>query len=674
MTRKHLDDYVKEIDELKRQIQEHNYHYYILDDPIISDAQYDRLFQKLKTLEQQHPELITPDSPTQRVGVAPAAAFTPINHIVPMLSLHNAFTEEDVNAFDQRIRQKLNITGPIEYACETKLDGIAVSLIYEKGIFARGATRGDGATGEDITQNLRTIATVPLKLRGKNFPELFEVRGEVYLAKTEFEALNERAKERGQKIFVNPRNAAAGSLRQLDPQITAERNLKIYCFSLGAISDDFVIPKRHSEVLQQFQEWGLRISPEIRTVSGVEACLQYYDEINVKRPKLSYEIDGVVYKVNDLAYQKSLGYVSRAPRWAIAHKFPASEELTEVLDIIFTVGRTGALTPLARLKPVFVGGATISNATLHNLDEAHRKDVRVGDTVIVRRAGDVIPELVGVILDKRPRKTRPIKLPTNCPVCGAEVERIAGEAVARCSAGLSCYAQLKSSILHFASRRAMDIEGLGDKLVDQLLETKLINNIVGLYKLTTEQLADLERMGTKSAQNIISAIDKSRNTVLQRFIYALGIREVGEATALALVNYFHSIEDIMNADEEQLQQVPDIGPVIAAHIATFFRQQGNRDIVKNLLSLGVHWEEQATNFRQPLTGQTFVITGTLETMSREEAKEALQKLGAKVAGSVSSKTSFVVTGADPGSKYDKAVELGVAILSEDELLKLIAHH
>lgn len=671
MTNKHLDDYVKEIDELRRQIQEHNYRYYILDNPIISDSQYDQLFQRLKRLEEQHPELIASDSPTQRVGYAPTSAFLPVDHHVPMLSLANAFTKEDVIAFDQRVRQKLNIEGSIEYVCETKLDGIAVSLIFEDGKLVRGATRGDGTTGEDITQNVRTLPAIPLKLRGKNFPQLLEVRGEVYLAKAEFKLLNDRARERGQKIFVNPRNAAAGSLRQLDPKVTAERNLKIYCFSLGAVSDGFPLPSKHSEVLMQLKEWGLRISPEISVVENIEGCLTYYEEINDRRNTLSYEIDGVVYKVNSLDAQRALGFVSRAPRWAIAHKFPASEEVTNVIDIEFQVGRTGALTPVARLQPVFVGGVTVSNATLHNLDEAHRKDVRVGDFVIVRRAGDVIPEVVGVILERRPKGTKPIKLPVKCPVCGSKVEREEGEAAARCLGGLHCHAQLTSSILHFASRRALDIEGLGHKIVDQLLDTGLINNVADLYRLNLEQVANLERMGQKSAENLIHAIDKSKETTLSRFLYALGIREVGEATAKALVDHFQHLEDIMNADQTELQTVPDIGPVVAAHIENFFKQTSNRQLIKDLCRLGLHWKEEGLKSKQPLDNETFVITGTLHSMSRNDAKDLLESLGAKVTGSVSVKTSYLIAGEAPGSKYEKAVTLKVPILDEEALLSML---
>lgn len=670
-SKKSLDEVFKQLDELRREIDEHNYRYYILESPTVSDAEFDRLFNKLQKLEQAHPELLTPDSPTQRVGSAPVSAFTPVQHYVPMLSLNNAFTDEDVQAFDHRIHQRLGIEEPFEYCCETKLDGVAVSLVYEEGILMRAATRGDGTTGEDITHNIRTLPSVPLKLRGKDIPKLLEIRGEVYLGKAEFEALNERAQERGEKIFVNPRNAASGSLRQLDPTITAERNLKIYCFSLGAVSDDFPLPTRHSDFLNKMQEWGLRVSPMASVVKGVAGCLDFYHELQDRRSKLPYEIDGVVYKLNDRQAQHTLGFVSRAPRWAIAHKFPASEELTLVQDIDFQVGRTGILTPTARLKPVFVGGATVSNATLHNLDETWRKDIRVGDTVVVRRAGDVIPEVVGAILEKRPAKTKPVALPKICPVCHSEVIKPEGEAYARCTGGLYCHAQLRSSFLHFASRRAMDIEGLGERMVDVLLETGLINTIADIYRLKADKIAELPRMGLKSAENLINAINRSKETTLPRFLYALGIRNVGEATALSLVMHFKRLEAIMTANEETLQEVPDIGPIVAEQIVAFFRQPCNQEIIVQLMSLGVTWQEVETPTQQPLAGQTFVLTGTLESLSRDEAKALLLSLGAKVTGSVSAKTSYVVVGSDPGSKFDKAEQLGVPVLDEKAFLELV---
>jgi DNA ligase (NAD+) len=671
LTPKNLDELAQEVDELSRQINEHNYRYYILDSPLISDAEYDRLFKKLQALEAKHPELISPHSPTQRVGHLPATAFAPVKHLLPMLSLANAFSEEEVYAFDKRIKQRLGLSEPIEYACETKLDGVAVNLLYQKGHLVQGATRGDGVTGEDITQNIRTLPTVPLMLRGKNYPDYFEVRGEVYLSKQDFESLNQTAREHGQKVFVNPRNAASGSLRQLDPSITAKRSLKIYCFSLGAISEDFILPFLHSEVLDLLKEWGFRVSPETQIVKGIEGCLEYYEAISKRRQQLSYAIDGVVYKVNSLKAQRELGFISRAPRWAIAHKFPAQEELTEVINIEFQVGRTGILTPVARLKPVFVGGVTVSNATLHNLEEIHRKDIRVGDTVMVRRAGDVIPEVVGIVPEKRSPCAKPVVLPKKCPVCGSEVIKPEGEVAARCVGGLYCQAQLKHSILHFASRLAMDIDGLGNKLVSQLLSTGLIKNVVDLYRLTEEQLASLERMGPKSAQNIVAAINKSKNTTLPRFLYALGIREVGEATALLLASYFHNLNDIMQANEETLQAVSDIGPVAASYIVGFFRQSFNKTIIYALQELGVQCRDYYPQKGKALTHQTYVITGTLKSMSRDEAKVRLQERGAKVANSISHKTSYVIVGEAPGSKYEKAKEWGIPILNEEAFLKLI---
>lgn len=670
-SKKSIDDLVKQAEELRREIDEHNYRYYVLEEPSISDAEFDRLFRKLQTLEDAHPELLTPDSPTQRVGAAVIGAFAPVNHYVPMLSLNNAFSEEEVQAFDQRIHQRLGIEGPLEYCCETKLDGVAVSIVYEEGLLIRAATRGDSSTGEEITHNIRTIPSVPLKLRGKNIPKLLEIRGEVYLGKAEFAALNERSVERGEKIFVNPRNAASGSLRQLDPTITASRNLKIYCFSLGAVSDDFDMPERHSDFLLKMKEWGLRVSPLAHVVKGVEGCVAYYNKLQKIRGELPYEIDGVVYKVNNRNYQQDLGFVSRAPRWAIAHKFPASEELTVVQDIDFQVGRTGTLTPTARLKPVFVGGATVSNATLHNLDETWRKDIRVGDTVIVRRAGDVIPEVVAAVIEKRPKGTHPVSLPITCPVCGSEVIKPEGEAYAKCTGGLYCHAQLKSSFLHFASRRAMDIEGLGERMVDLLLETNLISDISDLYCLTEAKIAELPRMGEKSAENLINAVAHSKDTTLARFLYSLGIPNVGEATALNLAMHFKSLEPIMNADEETLQSVPDIGPIVAAQIVAFFRQPYNQEIIQKLRDLGVHWQDIVTEENQPLTDQTFVLTGTLESLTRDEARERLQALGAKVTNSVSAKTSYVVAGVDPGSKLEKAEKLNVPILDEEAFLKLL---
>ncbi|MEO6697681.1 MAG: NAD-dependent DNA ligase LigA [Gammaproteobacteria bacterium] len=660
----------RRIEQLREEIAHHNYLYYVLDQPQIPDAEYDRLLRELETLETQNPELITPDSPTQRVGVKPLKKFGEVRHDVPMLSLANAFGEAEVMDFDRRVRERLRIES-VEYSAEAKLDGLAVSLLYENGLFTQGATRGDGVTGEDVTQNVRTISAVPLKLYAKGYPKLLEVRGEVYLSKAAFAEINAKATEQGEKTFVNPRNAAAGSLRQLDPNITASRPLAFFCYGVGKV--DGALPELHSEILARLREWGLPVSHEQRVVQGAQGCLDYYRDLGARRQRLPFEIDGVVYKVNNLAQQDRLGFVSRAPRWAIAHKFPAQEELTEVLGIDTQVGRTGALTPVARLKPVFVGGVTVTNATLHNQDEIDRKDVREGDTVIVRRAGDVIPEVMSVIKERRPPGTRPYHLPKHCPVCGADVVRAEGEAIARCSGGLFCPAQRKEALLHFASRRAMDIEGLGDKLVDQLVERKRVENPADFYTLTPQQLAELERMGEKSAANVYAALQNSKETTLPRFLYALGIREVGEATALALAHHFGDLDAIMHADAETLQDVPDVGPVVAAHIEAFFRQRHNREVIAKLRAAGVRWPaiKHDHRARKPLQGKTFVLTGTLETLTREAAKEKLQALGAKVSGSVSTKTNYVVAGVDSGAKLDKAQQLGIEVLDEDAFLKLL---
>ncbi|MDJ0860933.1 MAG: NAD-dependent DNA ligase LigA [Gammaproteobacteria bacterium] len=658
--------------ELRELIDHHNYRYYVLDEPQIPDAEYDRLLRELQAMEVRHPELITPDSPTQRVGAAPAAAFGQVVHEVPMLSLGNAFSDEEVLEFDRRVRDRL-ASDPVEYAAEPKLDGLAVSLRYEEGRLVRAATRGDGTRGEDVTRNVRTIHAVPLRLMRDDYPRILEVRGEVYMDLAGFEDLNAAQREKGEKIFANPRNAAAGSLRQLDPRITAARPLTMFCYGIGQVEDDR-LPERHSDILQALCDWGLRVSPETGVVRGAEGCLDYYRRVAERRERLGYEIDGVVYKVNRLDQQRALGFVSRAPRWAVAHKFPAQEEITRVLAVEFQVGRTGAVTPVARLEPVFVGGATVSNATLHNMDEVVRKDVRIGDSVIVRRAGDVIPEVVSVVADRRPADARPVSMPESCPVCGSQIVRLEGEAVARCSGGLYCPAQRKEAIRHFASRRAMDVEGLGDKLVDQLVELDLVRSVADLYALSVEQLAGLERMAEKSAANLVQALERSRKTTLGRFLYALGIREVGEATARALASHFGSLEPIMAADEDALQQVPDVGPVVAGHVASFFRQEHNREVVTALQAAGISWpnEVPAAAAAPRLTGQTFVITGTLEGMTRDEAKDRLQALGARVSGSVSGKTSYLVVGADPGSKRDKAEKLGVKILTEEELVDLLS--
>ncbi len=665
---------IEAIAQLRDEINQHNYLYYVLDAPDISDSEYDRLLRELQRLEALHPELISPDSPTQRVGAAPIKAFGTVRHTLPMLSLDNAFDEEEVSSFDRRVRERLAVD-EVEYVVEPKLDGLAISLRYEHGQLVQAATRGDGVTGEDVTHNVRTIPTVPLKLMGSGWPDVLEVRGEVYMPMAGFEAFNERARAKGEKEFVNPRNAAAGSLRQLDPRITAERPLALYCYGVGEVSGD-TLPDNHFAILEQLKQWGFCINPEIRLVQGVAGLLQCFAAIGAKRSALAYEIDGVVYKVNDLAQRETLGFVSRAPRWAVAHKFPAQEEMTTVLDIEVQVGRTGAVTPVARLKPVFVGGVTVSNATLHNADEVQRKDVRVGDTVIVSRAGDVIPRVASVVLSKRPADAVPFVMPTKCPICDSDVIKPEGEAVARCSGGLYCAAQRKEAIKHFASRRAVDIDGLGDKLIEQLVDSDIIHDPADLYSLKQEQLAALERMADKSAANIIAALEQSKATTLARFLFGLGIREVGEATAQALANGFGNLSAIAAADEERLQQTPDVGPVVAAHVHAFFRQPHNLEVIKKLTAPGLlHWPDvEVTTAVQPLAGKTVVLTGTMERLSRDQAKERLQALGAKVAGSVSKKTSFVVAGAEAGSKLSKAEELGIEVIDEAALLALLESH
>ena len=666
-----LQDVACRIKVLKDEINEHNYRYYVLDEPAIPDSEYDRLLRELESLEAAHPDLITVDSPTQRVGSEPSSAFATVIHEMPMLSLANAFNDGEVEAFDRRVRERLEIK-EVCYVAEPKLDGLAISMIYENGRLVRAATRGDGTRGEDVTSNVRTIASVPLHLRGKDYPSILEVRGEVYINKEGFRRLNQRQENAGQKTFANPRNAAAGSLRQLDPKITATRPLSIYCYSVGKV-EGYDLPDHHYDILQCMKIWGMPVSPDIQLVKGVQGCLNYYHHIEQKRPNLPYEIDGVVYKVNDRGQQEKLGFVSRAPRWAIAHKYAPDEEITTIQDIEVQVGRTGALTPVARLEPVFVGGVTITNATLHNQDEIERKDIRIGDTVIVRRAGEVIPEVVRVIPERRPDDARQFQMPKHCPVCGSDVIRPQGEAVARCTGGLFCAAQQIRAILHFASRRAMDIEGLGEKLVEQLVNDQLVNHVADLYHLTKDQLMTLERMGKKSAENLLQALEKSKSITLERFIYALGIREAGEATARSLARHFRTIEALERADHEALQQVPDIGPVVAANIVTFFRQAHNQEVIKKLLDAGVNWPVNSDDEPQSSTleGKTFVITGTLASMSRQEARDKLQALGAKVTGSVSKKTDYVVVGADPGSKADKANELQIPVLDEKALFALL---
>lgn len=662
----------QQLEKLREQLRYHNHLYYVLDDPQIPDVVYDRLFRELQALEIAHPELITPDSPTQRVGAAPLTEFGEIKHAIPMLSLGNVFSNEELLAFDKRIHDRLKSDSETEFVAEPKLDGLAISILYENGVFIRAATRGDGETGEDVTHNVRTIASVPLRLLGEGYPAVLEVRGEIYMPKAGFEAFNAKMRALGEKTFVNPRNAAAGSLRQLDPRLTAQRPLDIFCYAVGLVEGG-IVPDTHYAILQQFRAWGLRVCPDIRIVQGAQGCLDYFHEIGARRNSLPYDIDGVVYKVNSIALQQELGFISRAPRWAVAHKFPAQEEITELEGVDFQVGRTGALTPVARLKPVFVGGVTVSNATLHNMDEIERKDVRIGDFVIVRRAGDVIPEIASVILERRPAGATPIMMPTHCPVCGSEVKRSEGEAVARCTGGLYCPAQVKEAIKHFASRKAMNIDGLGDKMVEQLFDAGLIRHVDDLYSLDVEAVAALERMGKKSAENLIAALESSKSTTLERFIYALGIRNAGEGTAKGLARYFGSLEAIQAANEETLKLVPDIGVIVAANVAQFFAEAHNRDTIQHLRDLGVHWSNYEAKPAEvlPLAGKTYVITGTL-SRSREDIKADLEALGAKVSGSVSKKTTALIAGENAGSKLDKAESLGITVLDEAALSVLLS--
>ncbi len=657
--------------ELRAQIARHDYRYYILDDPEVPDAEYDRLLGELRALELAHPQLITPDSPTQRVSGAPSAAFAEVRHGVPMLSLDNAFADSEVEDFDRRVRERLGQEQAVEYCAEPKLDGLAISLHYQHGVLTRAATRGDGATGEDVTANVRTIRSVPLRLQGAPPTEL-EARGEVFMPVAGFKQLNATAAAAGEKVFVNPRNAAAGALRQLDPNVTAARPLAVFFYGAG-IWRGAPEPATQQQLLAQLAAWGLRTNPETRVVAGPKGCLEYYRALAARRPGLPYQIDGVVYKVNSRADQQRLGQVSRAPRWAVAHKFPADEALTVLREVEFQVGRTGVLTPVARLEPVMVGGASVSNATLHNMDEIERKDVRCGDTVVIRRAGDVIPELVRVLPERRPKDARRIVLPQSCPVCGWPVLRVAGEAAARCTGGFNCAAQRKEALRHFASRRAMDIEGLGDRLIDQLVDRALVATPADLYALRAEDLAELQRMGEKSAARVLASLERSKRTSLARFLLALGIRDVGESTAAALVEHFGSLAAIESATLEQVLEVPDVGPVIAAQIQAFFAAPSNRSIVQRLIAAGVSWPEAARSPRaaRPLAGITVVLTGTLETMTREQAGEALQVLGAKVSSAVSKRTSYLVAGAEAGSKLARARELQVPVLDERGLRELL---
>ncbi len=657
--------------ELRESILLHNLNYYVNDEPDIPDVEYDRIMRELHDLELKYPELISNDSPTQRVGAAPSAQFETVAHKLPMLSLSNAFSDDEIIEFDERARAKLELD-VIVYSAEPKLDGLAISLLYDNGILTQALTRGDGVSGENVTQNVRTISCIPLKLIGKGFPNILEVRGEVILSKQGFESLNKQQLKEDKKLFANPRNAAAGSLRQLDSKITAQRPLEFYCYGIGFTEGSFV-HNDHSQQMAMLKQWGIRVNAEVKKVKSAKGCIDYYNQIELKRNSLAYDIDGIVFKVDNLEQQSLLGFIAKAPRWAIARKFPAQEELTVLNAIEVQVGRTGAITPVARLEPVFVGGVTVSNATLHNQDEIDRLDVRVGDTVIVRRAGDVIPDIVSVVLSKRKKSSRKFKLPSSCPVCGSKVVRLEGQTIARCSGGLFCDAQKKEGLKHYVSRKAMDIEGLGDKLIEQLVDEGLIHDISDIYALTVSAVINLERMADKSAENLIASINSSKNTSLAKFVFSLGIREVGETTAMTLANHYGNLDAIMSSTEDELIAIADIGPVVVKSIQLFFGDVHNREIIKKVTKAGVLWPdiEPINKEQQTLAGKTFVITGTLTNFSRQDAKAELLARGAKVTGSVSKKTDYLLFGDSPGSKYDKAVSLGVSVLDEDMFKKLL---
>ncbi|SEM03843.1 NAD-dependent DNA ligase LigA [Halomonas caseinilytica] len=655
---------------LRAELDDANHRYYVLDEPRLTDADYDRKLRRLQEIEAEHPELVTPDSPTQRVGAAPADGFPEIEHAVPMLSLDNAFDEEELAAFVKRVADRLEVDGEsLAFCCEPKLDGAAVSLVYEHGALVAGVTRGDGRTGEGITSNLKTLKSIPLKLRGREWPDLLEVRGEVTMRHADFEAMNDKAREEGGKVFANPRNAAAGSLRQLDPRITDKRPLEFSAYQAARIEPD-AGDASHSALMARLREFGFRTSAELQVVLGAEGVIEYCRTLGEKRDSLGYDIDGVVIKVDDLRLQRELGFVARAPRWAIAFKFPAQEQTTRLNDVEFQVGRTGAITPVARLEPVSVAGVTVSNATLHNADEIDRLGVMIGDTVAIRRAGDVIPQVVRVQEEYRPDDARQIVFPERCPVCDSQIERLEDEAVARCSGGLYCAAQRKEALKHFASRRALDIEGLGEKLIDQLVELDWIQTPADLFALEAERLATLPRMGEKSSQNLVAALEKAKATTLPRFIFALGIREVGEATAANLARHFGTLEALMEAGRDALEKVEDVGPIVAAHVHTFFQQPHNRETIQSLIDVGLRWEETEVEAGPtPLEGQTWVLTGTMESMTRDEGKARLQALGAKVAGSVSKKTACLVAGEAAGSKLTRAEQLGVEVIDESTFLE-----
>ncbi len=660
-----------QISALRQQIDSHNLHYYTHDNPIVTDAEYDRLIQSLKNLESENPELITPDSPTQKVGGTVLDAFTKVKHEIPMLSLDNVFSNEDLSLFIERVNNRLNSSQQPLFCAEPKLDGLAISLYYEKKILIRAATRGDGTVGEDVTHNVKTIQNIPLTLKGKNIPEIIEIRGEVVMPIAAFERYNDLAVKKGEKSFVNPRNAAAGSLRQLDSSITAKRPLAFYSYGLGLVKNGN-LPDSHYKRLMQLAVWGLPISQEISTQLGIQGCMDYYQSILEKRSTLPYEIDGVVYKIDDIELQQRLGFVSRAPRWAIAHKFPAQEEQTVLLDVEFQVGRTGAITPVAILEPVFVGGVTVSRASLHNKDEIARLGIKIGDTVVVRRAADVIPQITRALPNKNTTSIE-INFPTHCPICNSEIERIEGEAVARCSGGLFCAAQRKEAIQYFASRKAMNIDGLGEKVVELLVDENLITTPADLFTLKAEQLVDLERMGPKKAENLIRAIAKSKQTTFVKFLLALGIREVGEATAKNLAEQLLTLEALKKADVDALQEIDDVGEIVAKHVVYFFRQKHNLEVIDALISAGVNWPALTPKEQQslPLATKTYVLTGTLNKMKRNEAKQALQSLGAKVSASISNKTDVVVAGESAGSKLNKAIELNIPVINEEELIALL---
>lgn len=668
-----MESIIQQINQLRTSLRHHEHLYHVLDAPEIPDAEYDRLMQQLRSLEAQHPELITHDSPTQRVGAAPLDAFEQVRHEVPMLSLDNVFDEDSYLAFDKRVHDRLKRAEPLTFCCELKLDGLAVSLLYENGELVRAATRGDGTTGENITANVRTIRAIPLRLHGENIPQRVEVRGEVFMPQAGFEQLNEEARRKGGKIFANPRNAAAGSLRQLDPRITAKRPLMFFCYGVGLL-DGGDLPRSHIQRLMQFKAWGLPVSNRVKLCTGSDEVIAFYRQVEQDRASLGFDIDGVVIKVDSLDLQEQLGFVARAPRWATAFKFQAQEQITQVRDVEFQVGRTGAITPVARLEPVQVAGVIVSNATLHNADEIERLGIRIGDTVIIRRAGDVIPQVVGVVMEQRPQDTKEIVFPQHCPVCGSDIERVEGEAVARCTGGLFCAAQRKEALKHFVSRRALDVDGMGDKIIEQLVEKQYVENPADLFELTAGKLTGLDRMGPKSAQNLIAALEKAKQTTFARFLYALGIREVGEATAANLAAHFCNLENLRAADIDALKSVPDVGEVVARHVRNFLSEEHNQKVIAALEKV-ISWPEPqqiiAEEIDSPFAGKTVVLTGSLTILSRDEAKDRLAALGAKVSGSVSKKTDLVIAGEAAGSKLAKAQELGITVIDEAEMIRLL---